>query len=569
MSDISAIDAGACSVGDLLFGEKVFRAPVFQRYYVWKTTKELPLLWADIDEIIDGQAPNRFLGAIVLQRFGTDLPSDPTKRYWLIDGQQRMTTLFLFLLAIARTKELHERPDGAADLLTGWILNQGSKQRDQPKVLPTSQDFEQFRTCLTEIATKNVSLPPQYGETKGNLAQMYQQIRADLESRISQRGEGYLDEILAAIVAGLELVQIILPAAQDAQEVFDILNTRGVKLETADLARNLVFQKFADDVDSAQSFFEGYWRPFEATLGRDGLAAFFFPFALIEKPNATKANAFDELRSKWKSVTPLQILGELSQYVEPFLALTDSSYNFEAPRNLRRAAWNLARMPAPAVTLPYTMRVLREWRQGSVSAAAGADALRVVESFLVRRSFNGLEPTGLHAVFKRLWSSAGADAAAVVKEIDKSATIEFPTDQDFARDVEVSRLAQRRLAKYVLDQYDRDLTGGDPIPQDAAPASIDHVMPQSRRSPYWRSEVSDSAHTSLVDTWANLVPLSMPQNSRKQDWAWDRVRRFYREEANYKAPRRLAALLKWNEAAIRKRARDLSAYAVKRWPRSI
>lgn len=74
--------------------------PLFQREYVWKD-KQFKRLVEEIDIVVEGEDENRFLGAVIAVRKDAN-PASP-QPYEIVDGQQRLTTLYLFVLAAAAT----------------------------------------------------------------------------------------------------------------------------------------------------------------------------------------------------------------------------------------------------------------------------------------------------------------------------------------------------------------------------------------------------------------------------------------------------------------------------------
>ena len=79
--------------------------------------------------------------------------------------------------------------------------------------------------------------------------------------------------------------------------------------------------------------------------------------------------------------------------------------------------------------------------------------------------------------------------------------------------------------------------------------------------------ITATDHRRLVDTWANLVPLSRPDNSSKGNIEWDQIRAYLTDESDYKSTRRLAKDHEtWTTATIHARADLLADWAVARWP---
>ena len=211
------------------------------------------------------------------------------------------------------------------------------------------------------------------------------------------------------------------------------------------------------------------------------------------------------------------------------------------------------------------MRLLLALRKGDIDETNAAACLEVIESFLVRRSFLGLEPTGLHAVFKDLWKKAGADSEKV-KRFVQTTTIEFPDDDRFIERIKSSDLYHRKLCVYVLEEYERSFTRGDVL-KSFPPITVDHVMPQSR-SGEWLNVVSEEEHQQYLHTWANLVPLSDKANSEKGSKSWFEVKQKLQHETVFSTTKSLIANHdEWGIDEIESRADTLANWAVKRWPK--
>jgi hypothetical protein len=557
------LEADAATVHELFSAEKDFKAPIFQRLFVWGDT-EANQLWDDLDQVVDGLDSSRFLGAIVLQDRSSKLAFAP-RSYWIIDGQQRLTTLFLLLAAIADAARKAKLTSLAEQIATGYLLNQQGSYASTPKVQPTNRDLAQFARVLDRIAWASPTPQVGYGAEKGALLSMYTRVARQVAERVRLYSPSYLERLATAILENLKFVLIALSADEDPHQVFDSLNNRGQRLEIIDLVRNEVFQKFGEDYAGAEKLYNTRWRSFEDSLG-DRLPDYFFPFTLIKRPTTTKSGTFGVLKDVWKTESPDAVLDNLLDYVPAFKAIATGE-SLEVSNELRSAIIRLLRMPAPSVVYPFTMRVIRQALRRELDEGIAAGNLRLVESFLVRRAFAGFEPTGLHAVFKGLWNDTQGEPAKFISTIDKNPTITFPSDDEFVQSVQANQLYYRKLAPYVLWEYERGLLGGDPIPL-GIPLTIDHVMPQDRTKE-WADVVSQKDHEDLLHTWANLTPLSNPLNAQKGHRSWEEVRAVLKTETVFKSTKRLAeAYETWDADSIRKRAEELAAWAVQRWPKA-
>ncbi len=132
----------------LLFGDLVFSVPYFQRAYKWKLDK-LKQLETNLLQIIDAE-DSHFLGAIILYARRPAVTSDPMI-YDVIDGQQRITTVFLYLCAIVRTlskNKLYEEATGA--FLKYLVVNRETKLPSNSRLHCGKEDRAQLNRIFQQ-----------------------------------------------------------------------------------------------------------------------------------------------------------------------------------------------------------------------------------------------------------------------------------------------------------------------------------------------------------------------------------------------------------------------------------
>jgi len=563
------LQAGPVTLLQLFKGEREYRSPLFQRRYVWGGT-EIEKLYNDVDEILEVEGSTRFLGALVLEVAAAGMAFQPDSS-WIVDGQQRLTTLYMALLHIAQYAESAGEKDLANSLFTQYLFNQDGEYRNKPKVTPTFLDNQQFNDLFSNFRSVAANLPKPFGEKRGQL----QKASGLIQRRIRERcfnGRNFNAEkattLIKALLEKLKFVQIVLGDNQDPHQVFDSLNALGVRLENKDLIRNIVFQRLSESPTDAESLYNRRWIPFEQELG-DDLESYFFPFTLIHRPTVTKSSLLTNLRDRWRDWNPDQIVDDLRVYVPAFNALSKDDRNardsLSESQVVNDLMWRFHRMKAPTTLYPYILKLVTEFRSGAIAEDWAVRNLKQIESFVVRRSLAGFEPSGLHAIFKDLWHKTKGDPMIMVKEIDASPTIRFPEDDEFSHDIKERPLYGRRMAGYILAEYERGLIGGDPMPE--VDITIDHVMPRELTE-VWKEVISEDDHKALKDTWANLVPLSGPANAEKGRKPWSEIRPFFMTETIFKTTKRLAQTNEdWNAPKIRTRGEQLAIWAVSRWPK--
>ena len=172
------------SLESLLSGDSVFTIPYFQRPYKWKPER-LQQLERDILQLVDGSSDNHFLGAIIIHGRSSN-PADP-RVYEVIDGQQRITTLYLYLCAIVRTLCKVGAYDEAVSLFLKYlVINRQTSLITNAKLQSSKDDRKQLNFVLEDL-TKDPTFSqklgtfafkplPAVGSDKGRLSNNYRAI---------------------------------------------------------------------------------------------------------------------------------------------------------------------------------------------------------------------------------------------------------------------------------------------------------------------------------------------------------------------------------------------------------
>lgn len=575
------------TLNTLLKRDIILEAPVFQRRFSW-LDKQLGDFWEDLDAVRGHDEDTLFMGAIIL-RHEASSTSNTSERWLIIDGQQRLTALSLAIIAICL--EALGRDNGHDDDTLEFVQNQvrhyllpqssGNLKNLETKVMVTTPDLDDYRSALSLIGTDEVR---PYGGRVAESAKIHKALdfhREQVRLRIPANAilKDYSD-LLDELVLKVELIEIHLADRHDPNQVFNRLNTKGLDLTLGDLVRNEAFSRFSADREAANRAFRSYWKRFEERfLSEKSREDYYWPFTLARAPSATKGRAFALLRERWEKLGDSKdkddadaamrlIVEDLGQFVDQFNLIHEGLQYEGLPAPLSRAALALHRMRLPTVTYCFLLQVLEAATTKKLDATEAERTLRTVESFLVRRALIGLEPTGLHAVFKRLWKETGGHPVAVRKGL-VSSTIYFPSDPEVREKLPRVNLYKRRLRNFILGEYERSIMSGDPLSEDQLTTfTVDHAAPQSFAA-LWarRHRLSKEEIGELLNSWGNLVPLSAEANSSKGAADWGQARALLAQETIYSTTKRLLAQYdRWGPEEVKARTRLLTDWALSRWP---
>ncbi|SVC15407.1 uncharacterized protein METZ01_LOCUS268261, partial [marine metagenome] len=380
------------SLGELLHQGRVYWSPLFQRQFDWKTGKVVQC-FEDALTLLDKDDSIRFLGAIVLEQ--GDAPEfDRPQQIWIIDGQQRLTTLYLLLVAIV--KALHKSGDAErADILTrSSLLGQVGGVQCEPKLRPTIKDTRQFNSILSDLRNEEVRyIENEQGDETGNMTSQYVKLQKLLQEQLAKIEEDKHSDWLVDFAQRLQnrtlFVAIHLGEELDAHEVFDRLNTGSQPLTVSDLLRNDVMRAAHADLDEAKRLFDQYWLPFEDRFASQShREAFFFPMALTRDSTTSKSDTFHDIRSRLDELresdppnTPAESIKiavkDLGEYQNAYCALTGKGQNKnvrqwqtewtdDEKKDLEHRLGRLNRLGVPSVTLPYLLQLLNATKNGDI-----------------------------------------------------------------------------------------------------------------------------------------------------------------------------------------------------------
>lgn len=240
MNGTPRIESQDMSLSDVF--KDFYSVPDFQREYVWEQEHVDKLLQDVFDEFQSdgGQLKGDgeyFIGSIVV------CPGhDGT--FHLIDGQQRMTTSYLFLCVVRDL--LRNSSDGSTNTLDGQIAASSMDPRtgeDVPRhrLVLQYEDSQDVLSTIVDGATPIGKIPEKTDSVK-HLLEAYRTILVFLDANFDKEPK-QVKQFLAAFTLRVKLIRIVTPNLAHALKVFETINDRGVGLDAMDLLKNLLFMK--------------------------------------------------------------------------------------------------------------------------------------------------------------------------------------------------------------------------------------------------------------------------------------------------------------------------------------
>ena len=229
------------------------KIPFFQRTYVWDETN-----WEDlVEEFLDDEKTNNFLGAIILKQHPP--ASGKPKELEVIDGQQRLTTISIFLRAIydSFSKDIKQTVRDTIFQILFFKRDYTSPDYDEIRIENSLVDSESYRKVIKEPDTIDLT---QINEKSHRILKCYKYFRETFEKMDEEDKKKLLNKILDP--DNKMLVVIDLEERDDEQSIFDTLNTAGVRLTAAEIVKNALFKKLIELSNSQEAIktYEETWR---------------------------------------------------------------------------------------------------------------------------------------------------------------------------------------------------------------------------------------------------------------------------------------------------------------------
>ena len=553
--------AGECQILPFLNGKKQFIIPIYQRAYSW-TEEQCAQLWNDIVRAsTDKSVSGHFVGSIVYIQHGLLRVADGAQLL-VIDGQQRLTTISLLLIALAKiAKESEITSVSAEDIYESYLINKFMRDEQRYKLLLTQSDKETLIQLLEDVERAKTTM-------KGHrLVQNYM----FFEERIRQAGID-LDALYLGI-SKLIIVDISLDKDHDnPQLIFESLNSTGMDLSQADLIRNYVLMGLEHEEQS--KLYKQYWYPMEQSFrSTDGGYQFdrfmrdYLTFKQGTIPNIDKVYVHFKSFQRGKLATAMQeIVADIYRFATYFVNM---AFLKEPDAEIKSALSDINTLKVD-VAYPFLLEVYDDYVHQKLSISDFIAILKMIESYVFRRVVCGVPTNSMNKTF-----------AALAREIDKEHYLEsvqiaflqkdsyrrFPRDDEFRAAFVVKDVYNFRSRNYMLRKLEnhnrKELV-------NVESCTIEHIMPQNEHlSPEWQQELGpdwQEIHARYLHTIGNLTLTGY--NSELSDHPFAEKRD--KEESGFKdSPlhlnRGLGQLERWNKEAIEKRAATLANEAAKIW----
>jgi uncharacterized protein with ParB-like and HNH nuclease domain len=551
--------------------------PLYQRNYDWKN-KHCKQLFTDLIKMHEEKRESHFFGSVVTSR-----ASDVQDDYLIIDGQQRATTITLLLLAMINAAKAGDltstNPDTVAQIYNTYIVNPYQHGERNIKLRHINNDRKAFEALLSGTPDKYI---PDSNMTK-NYLYFYEVVKAC----------GLTIEQLFASIRKLVIIDIRLQREDDAQLIFESLNSTGLDLSEADKIRNYLLMSM--NSQDQERCYESYWNKIEEYTDYNPTMFIRDYMTIHTKTIPNIDNLYTDFKDfvKHKGFTREDVLNDMSVYARYYYVF----YHFKSPSTQLNKKFRQLCTIESTIGMAYYMAFLKYADEKDFTDNQIYEVFDIIEGYWARRIMCNYPTNAMNKAFASLHhevlkyraeevkhSLPGSPYAEVLKFalLKRQGTGEFPVDSVVEEEFKTRQIyrippAYRCFLFERMENYDNAEGDWENIVNHIKNGeyTIEHIMPQTLTAS-WRQALGDEfdrIHQQYLHTFANLTLTGYNSSYANRSFTEKKYGYEYKGkhvygfiDSKFSLSNYLKTIDQWTEAEILERQKLLYARFLKLWP---
>lgn len=545
--------------------DKRFIIPLYQRNYDWKE-ENCEQLFQDLLKMHHSDRKSHFFGSIV-----SNIQSGTEDRF-IIDGQQRITTVSLMLIAMVnayKAGDIQATDSKLVDkIFKRYLVDEYQEDERKVKLKPIKKDMDAFDSLLYK---------PKDQYVKGsNVTRNYE----FFYDKIMKSGLT-MDELFETIKK-LEVINIKLDEDDDPQLIFESLNSTGLDLSEADKIRNYLLMSLAPA--EQDDLYTRYWNPIEESTKYDP-SSFVRDYLTMKQGKIGRIDKiyfiFKEYAENEKT-SRAELLEEMHHYAKIYSQIDNANMGVD---KINRKL-NQVRTLDSTVAYPFYMAFFDYAEKNSLSDEEKYRVLDIVESYWARRIICNLPSNALNKVFATLHRDVINNLSKAVEGtnptytdvliyllLKKGRSSVFPKDDEVKEDFATRQVYKMptNLRMFILERMEnRDSKECHDVVKQLTEKtiSIEHIMPQTL-SDKWKDALGEEwerIHQQYLHTMANLTLTGY--NSQYSNLTFIEKRDMEKgfNDSAFRLNNYVKSCSQWTETEMKQRQHDLLEVFMRLWP---
>ncbi len=487
-----------------------YKIPPFQRDYSWTET-EWEDLWADILVTVpDGGEPAHYMGYLVLQ-------SSDDKVFDVIDGQQRLTTLSLIVLAVLKNLQKlvdennnagsnQQRIEQIRQTYIGYLDPVTLVSR--PKLTLNRNNNDYYQTYLVPLGHLPVrglrasehGLRKAFDWFEARVNEYLKQQQSDAGMALASLIENMSDRLFFTVINVTDEL--------NAYKVFETLNARGVKLSATDLLKNYLFSLLHRNREHAHEMkiLEDRWEAMVGRLGSESFPDFLRVHWMSRRAFVRKAELFKAIRDKVSNREDVfELLRGMEEDMDVYLSLTSPEASQWSPK-LKGYVREL-RLFGVKQPFPLLIAAHRTFSDSEFEALLRACVVISMRYNIICGKSPNEQESVYASVAKKITQGEYSNTSAALLGMKSI----YPNDETFNASFteKVMRARNPKMARYILCALEKQ-AGGQEYDFDSDALSVEHIFPQNQETG-WEAFGNEEAEA-LVYRLGNMALLGKGAN---------------------------------------------------------
>lgn len=543
-----------------------FFIPPYQRNYEW-TDEQCKVFMEDIIKTCEmnilGKLTEHFFGSITY--FQDEAPFGQPTRLVLIDGQQRITTTMLFLVAVRDTIDNND----LKHFIDSRYLKNNNVSGDSEykiKLKQVETDWAAYRDLVLEQ-------PLTAKEKDSAVYRNYKYFLNKLDEY--QNAGNKLDSLIDKGLNKFSVITIELQPSknewENPQEIFESMNSLGKPLSLADLVRNYLLLGL--DADTQTKLYNSYWLKIEDILPHkvsDFIRDFMQGLSKKPYPKASESNhkkLYSIFKQIFEGCDSASLMKELSEYANTYSYIVQDTSSGSAAIDAQ-----LKDLRKINVTTAYSflLILMRKWEQGDFTEKEAVEMLDAFRIYCYRRRIIG-GTSSENKNFPLLTSKipqlvSAADKKTKLFEIlsNQENSMRLPNDIELSRHLETMNFYNFNYCKFFLALIEEKLTKSRPNLTDDK-LQIEHIMPQVLNDD-WKDSLGtdyEVLHQEYVHNIGNLTLIRHNQELGQKPFV--EKKQVYDNHAGLQIARtEITNHNIWNDETIKSRAEWIIDYLLQK-----
>lgn len=545
--------------------DKRFIIPLYQRNYDWKE-ENCEQLFQDLIKLHNSDRKSHFFGSIVSSiQFGTE-------DIFIIDGQQRITTVSLLLIAMVNAKKdgLIEATDAklVEKIFKRYLVDEYQEDERKVKLKPIKKDMQAFDALLYKPKDQYIK--------ESNVTRNYD----FFYDKITRAGLT-LDELFETIKK-LEVINIRLDEDDDPQLIFESLNSTGLDLSEADKIRNYLLMSLAPV--EQDNLYTRFWNPIEEFTKYEP-SSFVRDYLTMKQGKIGRIDKIYFIFKEYAETANIDratLLEDMYHYAKIYNHVDTAKIGTD---KLNRKL-NQLRTLDSTIAYPFFMAFFDYASKVELAETEIYQVLDVIEAYWARRIICNLPSNALNKVFATLHrdvlnyvdKSSGYSTNSYIDVLTyvllkKGGSSVFPSDDEVKGDFKTRQVYKMPVNSrmFILERMEnQDNNERHDVVKELTEKNItiEHIMPQTLSSK-WKATLGDDwerIHEQYLHTMANLTLTGY--NSQYSNLTFIEKRNMQKgfKDSAFRLNNFVKSCEQWTETELKARQKELQNVFMRLWP---